>query len=54
MKKHIAAITALLISTLMLSACAEVEDMDEEEESAGQTLTVSDPEYYTRFKGSGP
>lgn len=53
MKKHIAAITALLISTLMLSACAEVEETDEEEESAAQTLTVSDPDYYTRFKGKG-
>lgn len=53
MKKHIAAIMALLMSTLMLSACAEVEDTDDEEESAAQTLTVSDPDYYTRFKGSG-
>lgn len=43
---------AMLLS--MLSGCAvEEQEVEEEEETEAQTLTVSDPEYYTRFKDDG-
>lgn len=54
MKKLIALLGTALVGMSLLSGCAsEVpEEADEEEEvSAAQTLTVSDPDYYTRFKG---
>lgn len=39
----------------MLASCADSEtsEDEEEEESYQQTLTISDPDYYTRFKGKG-
>lgn len=39
----------------MLASCADSENSEdeEEEESYQQTLTISDPDYYTRFKGKG-
>lgn len=38
----------------LLSGCAPEETEEEEEEAVeAQTLTVSDPEYYTRFKDAG-
>ncbi len=52
-------LSLLLLPALCLSlltGCAggnEEEAAVEEEESAAQTLTVSDPDYYTRFKGEG-
>ena len=54
MKKLIALLGTALVGMSLLSGCAsEVpEEADEEEEvSEAQTLTVSDPDYYTRFKG---
>lgn len=39
----------------MLASCADSENSEdeEEEETYQQTLTISDPDYYTRFKGKG-
>ena len=39
----------------MLASCADSEtsEDEEDEESYQQTLTISDPDYYTRFKGKG-
>ena len=54
MKKLTALLGTALVGMSLLSGCAsEVpEEADEEEEvSEAQTLTVSDPDYYTRFKG---
>lgn len=43
-----------LMMLSMLTGCAEEEvETEEEEEIEAQTLTVSDPEYYTRFKDDG-
>ncbi len=43
-----------LMMLSMLTGCAEEEvETEEEEEIEAQTLTVSDPEYYTRFKNDG-
>ena len=47
---------AALIAVTALTACssgAPEEAPEEEEEGSAQTLTVSDPDYYTRFKGKG-
>ncbi|MBQ8961291.1 MAG: ABC transporter substrate-binding protein [Ruminococcus sp.] len=48
----VAALAALPLLTACSSAAPE-EAPEEEEESSAQTLTVSDPDYYTRFKGKG-
>lgn len=54
MKKY-SPIAALALSAAMLCSCAAepaAEDAADEEEAAeAQTLTVADPDYYTRFKG---
>ncbi len=44
---------ALLLSLLTGCSSEVTEETEEEEASAAQTLTVSDPEYYTRFKDAG-
>jgi len=44
------ALSALTLS--MLGGCSAAEEAEEEEEEiTAQTLTVADPDYYTRFKG---
>lgn len=55
MKKFWYLITAAVISLSMLASCADSEtsEDEEDEEAYQQTLTVSDPDYYTRFKGKG-
>ncbi len=47
-----AALTAVTALTACSSGAPE-EAPEEEEEGSAQTLTVSDPDYYTRFKGKG-
>lgn len=47
-----AALTAVTVLTACSSSAPE-EAPEEEEEGSAQTLTVSDPDYYTRFKGKG-
>ncbi len=55
MKKFWYLITAAVMSLSMLASCAdsEISEDEEDEEVYQQTLTVSDPDYYTRFKGKG-
>ncbi len=55
MKKRILSLLLLPFMTLsFFTGCTEVsDDVEEEEEAAIQTLTVSDPDYYTRFKDDG-
>lgn len=57
MKKNILNIfIALVVSVTALASCgkstAEVAD-DDDGETTAQTLTIDDPDYYTRFKGKG-
>ena len=54
MKNRLFSLLALSVLSLsLLGGCAspEAEGEEEEEEISVQTLTVSDPDYYTRFKG---
>ena len=53
-RKIFSAVLSALLMTGAFAGCgsAKKEDSDDEETSA-QTLTVSDPDYYTRFKGKG-
>lgn len=55
MKKFWYLLTAAVLSLSMLASCADSEtsEDEEDEESYQQTLTISDPDYYTRFKGKG-
>lgn len=55
MKKFWYLLTAAVLSLSMLASCSDSEtsEDEEEEESYQQTLTISDPDYYTRFKGKG-
>ncbi len=57
MKKRFFSFLSLIsLSAVLLSGCAsspENADAEAEEEIYSQTLTVSDPEYYTRFKDDG-
>ncbi len=56
MKKRIFAVCMLALSCMsILGGCSSSKDaaVEEEEEVYQQTLTVSDPEYYTRFKDDG-
>ncbi|MGN0149029.1 MAG: PotD/PotF family extracellular solute-binding protein [Clostridia bacterium] len=53
MKKFFAALMSLTIFAVLLAGCADVENSEEvieEEETEVQTLTIDNPEYYTRFK----
>ncbi len=55
-KKQLLSLLLLPVFCLgMLTGCSSesAEDSEEEEEIVAQTLTVSDPDYYTRFKGKG-
>lgn len=52
MKKKIFALVMISVMALgMFGGCSSEEEIAEEEEIVEQTLTVSDPDYYTRFKG---
>lgn len=53
-RKIFSAVLSALLMTGAFTGCgsAKKEESDDEETSA-QTLTVSDPDYYTRFKGKG-
>ena len=53
-RKIFSAVLSALLMTGSFTGCgsAKKEESDDEETSA-QTLTVSDPDYYTRFKGKG-
>lgn len=55
MKKFTLKAVAVLASAMLLASCAVSDGEDEEsaetEESEAQTLTISDMDYYTRFKG---
>lgn len=53
--KILTLITASFITVSLLTSCGSSvkENKEEDEEVSVQTLTVSDPEYYTRFKGKG-
>lgn len=55
MKKFWYLITSAVMSLSMLASCADSEtsEDEEDEEVYQQTLTISDPDYYTRFKGKG-
>lgn len=52
-KKVFSLLLTSLVGVSALWSCASdtAEEEDTEEESSAQTLTVSDPDYYTRFKG---
>lgn len=52
-KKIFSVIMASLLTMGVMAGCssASEEEETEDEESSAQTLTVSDPDYYTRFKG---
>jgi spermidine/putrescine transport system substrate-binding protein len=53
MKKFLAVLMSLSIVLVLMSGCAHVEDLDDETEDDEveiQTLTVDDPEYYSKFK----
>ena len=52
-KKVFSLLLASLVGVSALWSCTSdsAEEEDAEEESSAQTLTVSDPDYYTRFKG---
>jgi spermidine/putrescine transport system substrate-binding protein len=55
-KKYFTLFFTAIFTAAILGGCADTqtdEISDEEEESAVQTLTVSDPDYYTRFKDAG-
>ena len=53
-KKIFSVLMVTLIGMGIFTGCgSSAEDIGEEEESSAQTLTVSDPDYYTRFKGKG-
>lgn len=53
--KFISLLTLSVITFGMLCSCSQSDNNTEEEleDTVNQTLTVSDPEYYTRFKGQG-
>lgn len=53
MRKIYAAAAAVLSAAMLCSCSADVpeEVTEEEEDTPAQTLTVDDPDYYTRFKG---
>ena len=53
--KILTLITASFITVSLLTSCGSSvkENTEDDEEVSVQTLTVSDPEYYTRFKGKG-
>ena len=52
MKKKIFALVMISVMALgMFGGCSSEEETAEEEEIVEQTLTVSDPDYYARFKG---
>ena len=54
MKKLSLIISVLMIAFSMMSCSSgTVENTEEDEEVSVQTLTVSDPEYYTKFKDKG-
>ena len=55
MKKLLSILTLSAVTLSLLCSCSSFESNTEEEteEATAQTLTVSDPEYYTRFKGKG-
>ncbi|MCM1528741.1 MAG: ABC transporter substrate-binding protein [Alistipes sp.] len=54
MKKTLLLFLAAAMSCTMLAGCGgEAAVETDEEEDYTQTLTVSDPEYYSRFKGKG-
>ncbi len=55
-KKYISLFMTALLAILPFAGCSdknETGDDSSEEEVAAQTLTVSDPEYYSRFKNDG-
>ncbi len=53
-KKIFSVLMVTLIGMGIFTGCgSSAEDIGEEEETSAQTLTVSDPDYYTRFKGKG-
>lgn len=55
MKKLLSILTLSAVTLSLLCSCSSSESNTEEEteEATAQTLTVSDSEYYTRFKGKG-
>ena len=56
MKKLLALLASPLVGMSLLTGCAaepaETEE-EPEESSEAQTLTIEDPDYYTKFKGKG-
>lgn len=50
-KKLFSILAASLITVSMLSGCSSESEEAEEEYGSEQSLTVADPDYYTRFKG---
>ncbi len=56
-KKLFTLLTVIALAAGLLSGCSSSSKADDtdggEEETAAQTLTVADPDYYTRFKGKG-
>ena len=53
MKKLSLIISALMIAFSMVGCSSEPTENSEEEEISAQTLTISNPEYYTKFKDKG-
>ncbi|MBR3901997.1 MAG: spermidine/putrescine ABC transporter substrate-binding protein [Ruminococcus sp.] len=56
MKKIFSFISVAILCMSMLASCAEAdvsEEYEEEEEVTQQTVTIENPDYYTRFKGKG-
>ncbi|MBP3309912.1 MAG: ABC transporter substrate-binding protein [Ruminococcus sp.] len=50
-KKLFSILAASLITVSMLSGCSSESEEAEEEYGSEQSLTIADPDYYTRFKG---
>lgn len=52
-KKYLSLLFTIALTASIFAGCSDSSDSDaiEDEEITAQTLTVSDPEYYTRFKG---
>lgn len=55
MKKIFSIIAAAMAASMLMTACASAENEEDgdDEETVLQTLTIEDPDYYTRFKNDG-
>jgi len=56
-KNYLSLILSVLLTGTLFAGCSsshnDSHDEEDEESYSQQTLTISDPEYYTRFKNAG-